>query len=479
MKRSRSSQDVNGNKAGDASSPKKVKTEIRDDISSLMRKATHLPNSKAAVSYERAGNLAEGLSEVVFARNTFLELSDAFTVLAWKETMKNTKLDYYKKALASSGKAVSRCRSLVPGPTARKVQSSVFKLIEEVGDFVKTIECGKTRNICLEQAIRAMEMVGEHWLELVCLAKARLSQAEMLNDASVVAISDKMFKEGIYLLSKMYRPMELTSEFIVKLGKENGDVAVVKEIEADLVIIRTEYRTHTAMVQALQALSSAGELVEDALGGREEMSVDLVWQALDMLKQAALISGDVEVEANARGKMGLIYLNILKMEDIAKTYIADAMNLTKAMSMENAVNLYTFSWYAEVANAWKVLQDKVVRREEDLWAKEKEPLLQDKVVKRSLKLLESTDIDDVQEFAEFLFDFFEPEHLKDKVTFEVFKKEAEAKGFFDNKKKMLLKLITHWHPDKVGKDSEEDKKWFIVCEEITKKLTAEYSLFMC
>ena len=45
--------------------------------------------------------------------------------------------------------------------------------------------------------------------------------------------------------------------------------------------------------------------------------------------------------------------------------------------------------------------------------------------------------------------------------------------------KLLQKLITHWHPDKVSKESQEDKKWYIVCEEITKKLTAKYEQFKC
>ena len=81
--------------------------------------------------------------------------------------------------------------------------------------------------------------------------------------------------------------------------------------------------------------------------------------------------------------------------------------------------------------------------------------------------------------VEFLFDYFEPEHLKRKVTYEEFKSEAQSKGFFDSSKKLLQKLIIHWHPDKVSKESEEDKKWYIVCEEITKKLTAKYSEFTC
>jgi len=478
MKRSRydEDEDVNGNKKAKGRTPEKMK----ESIASLMRLAAKSSSAEAITLYEQAGILADTLEDQVGARRAFLDLGQAYSSLAEAGLIKTKRLDNYKMALTSLGKAAGSAENLLPGPTARSVQKAVFKVIAQVVDFVKSIESGKTRNICLEQAVRSLEMPDQQWLGLVCMAKGRLAQAEMLNDSAVVAISDKKFKEGIYLLSEMYRPLELLREVMVKLEDDGREsLAIVKEMMVDLDIIRNEYKTHMAMAQGLQALFMAGELEEDAVQGREEMSVDLVWEALDMFKQAALVCGDVEVEANARGKMGLIYLNILKMEDIAKAYISNAMDLAKTLTMENKVNLYTYTWYAEVAQAWNDLQEKVVQREEDLWSKEKEPLLQDKEVKRSLKLIEGMDMDNVEKTAEFLFEFFEPDHLKEKVTFDTFKKEATTKGFISDPKKMLMKLIIHWHPDKVTKETEENKKWFIICEEITKKLTAKYSLFGC
>jgi len=479
MKRRSSLGEVNNN-SGDSSLPASKKSKLKVDkesIETLMRDAGRAESRGAAtLLYEKVGKIAESLKEAAYARKIFLDIGLKFAILALKEVMNNPKLDCFKKSMINCGKAVQRCHNLLPGPTARVVQTSVFDLLDQAVSFVQSFDDGKQRNICLEQIIRALGLSGDHWLELVILAKARIIQAELLNDAAAVAIADKKFKDGIYLLSEMYRPMELASEFTAKIITEGHDkVAVVRQIVSDIADIRIDYRTHMAMAHALQSLFMAGEMINDAILNSEEMSVDFVWGALDLLKQAAITSGDVEVEANARGKMGLVYFKILKMEDIAKTYIRESMDLTKTMSS----NLYTFSWYAEVAKVWQELQEEVVRREEDLWAKEREPLLQDKEVKRSLKLLETKRIDDIKEYAEFLFDYFEPEHLKRKVTYEEFKTEAESKGLFDSSKKLLQKLITHWHPDKVSKDSEEDKKWYIVCEEITKKLTAKYTEFKC
>jgi len=479
MKRSSSHGEVNNNR-GDSSLPASKKSKLKvdkDSIETLMRDAGRAESRGAAtLLYEKVGKIAESLKEAAITRKTFLDIGHKFAIFAGMEALNNPKLECFKKAMTYCGKAVERCHNLLPGPTARSVQASVIDMFDQVVGFVQSLVDGKQRNICLEQIIRALGLSGDHWLEQVILAKARIVQAELLNDAAAVAIADKKFKDGIYLLSEMYRPMELASMFTAKISKEGHDkVAVVRQIDSDIAVIRIDYRTHMAMAHALQSLFLAGEMIDNAVLDSEEMSVDLVWGALDLLKQAAITSGDVEVEANARGKMGLVYFKILKMEDIAKTYIRESMDLTKTMSC----NLYTFYWYAEVAKVWQELQEEVVRREEDLWAKEREPLLQDKEVKRSLKLLETKSTDDIKEFAEFLFDYFEPEHLKRKVTYEEFKSEAQSKGFFDSSKKLLQKLIIHWHPDKVSKESEEDKKWYIVCEEITKKLTAKYSEFTC
>ena len=311
MKRNRASKEydveINENKKASRSTPEKMKADDRNAIANLMRIAitwNEVSSYEASVLYEQAGNLADCLEDQVGARRAFLELGDAYLSLAkpgiermdfYKTALTSfRRLGFYKKALTSFGKAVSSSKNLLPGPTARSVQDSVFKAIAQVIDFVKTIDSEQTRNIWLEQAVRSLKMSGEHWLEVVCMAKFRLAQAEML--------------------------------------------------------------------------------------------------------------------------------------------------------------------------------------EEDIWAKEKEPLLQDKEVRRSLKLIEVMEIDYVEEFAKFLFEFFEPDHLKEQVTFEAFKKEATTEGFINDQKKMLMKLIIHWHPDKVSKETEEEKKWCIICEEITKKLTAKYTL---
>ena len=149
------------------------------------------------------------------------------------------------------------------------------------------------------------------------------------------------------------------------------------------------------------------------------------------------------------------------------------MDTAKVMRLERGINLYNFSWYSEVADGFNQLQNESVRREDEEWTKERTPLLEDAYVKLALKSLEDHRDDSDEELSKFLMEFLPPKHRED---YDSLKKSLE-KGFTENRKKMLQKMVTIWHPDKVKK--EEDKKHYIICEEITKLLTFRYNQYTC
>ena len=149
------------------------------------------------------------------------------------------------------------------------------------------------------------------------------------------------------------------------------------------------------------------------------------------------------------------------------------MDTAKVMMLERNINLYDFSWYSEVAAGYNQLQEEKVAQEDEEWMKERTPLLEDPFVKLALKSLEDHNEDSDEEFAKFLFDFLPPKHRDD---CESLKKSVET-GFVENRVKMLEKMVTFWNPDRVEK--QDDKKHYIICEEVTKRLTNRYNLFTC
>ena len=60
--------------------------------------------------------------------------------------------------------------------------------------------------------------------------------------------------------------------------------------------------------------AQGGEMFDRAVLGDETLKMEMVWDALDMYKQAIILSAgeEIELEAMARGKIGLIFLKVSK-----------------------------------------------------------------------------------------------------------------------------------------------------------------------
>jgi len=281
----------------------------------------------------------------------------------------------------------------------------------------------------------------------------------------------KMIVEEVEELKKDFSLKDLHDE-LKRLEHilEAGD-----NISEDLQEIWKECTTHKAVGEGLQMASQGEEMFRVAVAGDETLKMEMVWDAMDMFKQAIILSAgeEIELEAMAKGKIGIIYLKVLDNKPQARDYLTEAMDTAKVMMLQRNINMYDLSWYAEVAEGYKRLQGEKVRREDEEWMKERSPLLEDPHVKIALKSLEDHSDDLDEEFAKFLFDFLPPKHRGD---CESLKKSLET-GFVENRKKMLQKMVTFWHPDRVRK--EDDKKHYIICEEVTKRLTNRYNLFTC
>jgi len=255
-------------------------------------------------------------------------------------------------------------------------------------------------------------------------------------------------------------------EHVVKAGDK---------ITQELNDVWKECSIHKAVGEGLQMASQGEEMLKMAVAGDENLRMEMVWDAMDLFRQAIILSAgeEIELETMARGKIGLIYLKVLDNKPQARDYLTEAMDTAKVMMIERSINLYDFSWYGEVADGFNQLQGEKIRREDEEWIKEKAPLLEDPFVKLALKSLEDHKEDTDEEFAKFLFGFLPPKHRDDCQSL----KESLDTGFKENRMKMLQKMVTFWHPDRVRK--EEDKKHFIICEEVTKCLTYRYNLFTC
>jgi len=298
-------------------------------------------------------------------------------------------------------------------------------------------------------------------IKKVMVMKDEVKEAEKL----------KMIAEEVEELKKNFPAKDLDDE----LKRMEHILKAGDNIFEDIEDIWNECTTHKAVGEGLQMASQGEEMFQVAVAGDESLKMEMVWDAMDRFKQAIILNAgeEIELETMAKGKIGLIYLKVLDNKPQARDYLSEAMDTAKVMMLERNINLYDFSWYSEVAAGYNHLQEEKVAQEDEEWMKERTPLLQDPFVKLALKSLEDHNEDSDEEFAKFLFDFLPPKHRDD---CESLKKSVET-GFVENRVKMLEKMVTFWNPDRVEK--QDDKKHYIICEEVTKRLTNRYNLFTC
>ena len=105
--------------------------------------------------------------------------------------------------------------------------------------------------------------------------------------------------------------------------------------------------------------------VEGALHGEECLNLEKVWDSIDTYHVAICRTKnkDIELEAEILSKLGLIYKQILKMNDRAKGYFNMCFNLAETMKPKLFTN---HSWYKRCCNAIEEYQKMVVREEEEI-----------------------------------------------------------------------------------------------------------------
>jgi hypothetical protein len=77
------------------------------------------------------------------------------------------------------------------------------------------------------------------------------------------------------------------------------------------------------------------QLLEYAVRGEEVLNMDMVWEVVDLFRQAALLvrerALDLEMEAMALSDLGMVYDRVLKMKVRAKDCLMKTIELANTM----------------------------------------------------------------------------------------------------------------------------------------------------
>ena len=129
------------------------------------------------------------------------------------------------------------------------------------------------------------------------------------------------------------------------------DAYDLKELEDNKLI-------QQCIIDGMKHRNLADLLLDRLINYEETLIMDQVWDCIDLYRESILKTKDkdLELEAEILSNLGLIYADVLKMANRAKTYYYACFSLTESMKPK----LFTsHTWYIRCCNAIKIYQKNV------------------------------------------------------------------------------------------------------------------------
>lgn len=289
-----------------------------------------------------------------------------------------------------------------------------------------------------------------------------LQIATFLHTNSVEALEQHDFRSTLRLVHEMNYPLE-----------EAEKATTSEDTLADIRVLKSDAVYQLASAESMQACTIA---IEQLKGLPKEVKLssdmDMVLDTLDMFKDAALKAREISLgqEAMACYYQGHIFETFLKMKHKAKTFYMRVMHLTEAAKPK----VFTSDqWYKDCVASLKVMQDE---------AREQDGEAQEEIKKRLRKEMEK-ELNDIEaakttggptELLRHIYSKHPPKNKPFKLA-----DLKELDGWDDKskseKKKILLKAMADYHPDKNPKD-KHGEKWHFLAQEITKSITSFHEI---
>ncbi|KAJ7372330.1 hypothetical protein OS493_019775 [Desmophyllum pertusum] len=279
------------------------------------------------------------------------------------------------------------------------------------------------------------------------------------------------YKTCLSRMRDCYRPIEEVKRLARITGDELDDLLSESEtLEQDVFY-------HSCSASSMQARHHGDHLLTVALQEEEELDMTLVFEVIDWYKQAVVLAREVEIEqeAIAESRLGVVYDKVLKLTQRAKTYFNHTLQLVESMKPR----VFTSQdWYKECITALQRYQEEVRQRDEE----EKR-----KVTAKYLEELKE-EIEDITKnntsaiaLIKHVYNTYPPKSTTwEKPSDDDMAKWESLQSGTKEYKKVLVKALAVFHPDKVD-EKEHGMKWKVLSEEITKMITNyyEHTKFAC
>ena len=266
------------------------------------------------------------------------------------------------------------------------------------------------------------------------------------------------------LLRKLYESIQYAEGgiFLCKQIKHDEIVDINKALD-ELLDMKDAYSFMTNQAEALKEMHLGEGLIKKAINSDEEISMDLIWNALDKYKHASILcrERDVETEAEINSKIGCVYYDVLKMPKKSKNYLQ--VSITMALSLGR--NMNDIPWYDQANNFLRNIQEEEMKKDDADYAKKRQ-LFREMREKELEEIKKTREEKSAQVFLKFILEKY-PSKIQTIVLTEQMLETS-------NMKRTLLNVIRLYHPDK---QPQTDRIWCFMAEEISKYLNSIYEAY--
>eukprot|EP00057_Strongylocentrotus_purpuratus_P008808 XP_011663282.1 PREDICTED: uncharacterized protein LOC100890018 isoform X1 [Strongylocentrotus purpuratus] len=313
---------------------------------------------------------------------------------------------------------------------------------------------------CLEEACEWLAMLDTAervagFSELLgylpdCSLKANgyIQYSTLLFHEGLTAWQDGEYKECYRFMRECYFPVQEAERLC------EGDCSIKSEI----AVLQEDVYIHTCVAESSMARATGDDLLEEHLKNEETVNTNIIWTVIDFYTQAAMLcrDKDLEQEAIAYSRLGRVYGKVLTLPSRGKDYYKKAIQLALSMTPRT---FHGVGWFMESTKFVEDFQKRLNKDEEE--DKDKEAALEE------MK-------EDVDRLSEMATNHGDLEFVKD--IYKTWPPKAPGAKLNEklSTKKLLLKAISHYHPDKVDKEVH-GKNWFYFSGEITRHLNSKYA----
>lgn len=377
-------------------------------------------------------------------------------VLTQKMEDYQTILHYYQEAIKGLCAAYNRSEDCKPTQWRNEVLGTLSLSLQEVIDFSDAFHT--------DMKIRQVEQLVMITSVERATADLQLRLARLYFNDGATKLQNGDYKACLSRMRDCYRPIEE----VKRLAHIGGDD--LEDLSQEGETLERDVLYHTCSASSMQARVQGDHLLTMALEDEEELDMTLVFEVIDWYKQAVLLAREIEIEqeAIAECRLGVVYDKVLKLTRRAKDYFSHTLQLAESMKPRVFTSC---DWYKECIMTLQRYQEEVRQRDEEDKRKVRVKYLEE--LKEELEDIKKNNTGAVA-LIKHVYTSYPPKSSSwEKPSDDEMTKWDSLERGTKEYKKFLLKALAVFHPDKVD-DKEHGMKWKVLSEEITKMITHYY-----